>query len=221
MSTEKYSIAKGFDRDVDYETMKKNIIDEYQKQYKKYIKTKGIRSAKTLVYLLILAIQLRNGSRITEAILAFREFINVGCQQIIQVKLCKSVSKKKAWVRSETNKNIKEFKDITTKPRYRKMMFPVSWFSKTPIIHKLLKSLDSKYHTFINNNNMKKNVLNYILRKFNSNTHSLRYAFINYMIFDQNHQLNDIAKFVGHKNMDQLVTYTQQKRCDKIFELDI
>ena len=41
------------------------------------------------------------------------------------------------------------------------------------------------------------------------------------MIYEEKRQSNDVAKFVGHVNVNQLVTYTQQKNCDKIFELDL
>ena len=60
-----------------------------------------------------------------------------------------------------------------------------------------------------------------MIYNFSCNTHSLRYAFINHMIYVENRPLPDIAKFVGHKNINQLVTYTQQKNCNKIFDLDV
>ena len=50
----------------------------------------------------------------------------------------------------------------------------------------------------------KKRVLDYLLRYFECNTHSLRYACINYLIYEKNLPLNTVAKLVGHVGLNQL-----------------
>ena len=68
---------------------------------------------------------------------------------------------------------------------------------------------------------LKKRVLDYLLINFSCNTHSLRYAFINYMIYVKKRPINDVAKFVGHANVSQMVTYTQTKNSNQMFDLDV
>jgi integrase len=167
-----------------------------------------------LSYLLISMIQLRNGSRISEAINAFVNFLKYGISDITIVKIAKSDSFR------YNNSNNKKF---VSKPRFRKIMFPITWFTcKRKKIDNLLNSLHSKSHIdFILNKKMRSRVCGYLTRFFNCNTHSLRYAFINYLIYNEKRPLSDVAKFVGHVNLNQLVRYTQQKNCEQIFDLDI
>ncbi len=73
---------------------------------------------------------------------------------------------------------------------------------------------------FENINNLEHCVLNYMLRNFQCNTHSLRYAYINYMLYDKKQQMAIVAKFVGHSNLNQLMRYTQNKEVDKMFDID-
>jgi hypothetical protein len=105
---------RGFDRGVDYEPMKENLINEFNKQYNIYKTSKNIiRASKCLIYLLIEIIQLRNGSRITEAINAYKLFTEKGIDQRVIVKICKSQTRKKAWV-LDKEKNCKVQKEIIT-----------------------------------------------------------------------------------------------------------
>jgi len=68
---------------------------------------------------------------------------------------------------------------------------------------------------------LKRRTCDYLLRGFDCNTHSLRYACINYLLYDQKKEMAIVAKFVGHTGIAQLVRYTQLKESDKIFDLDI
>lgn len=213
-------VGKGFDRDIDYIPMKKNLIKEFNVQYENYKTSKyTIRTGKRLVYLLIEMIQLRNGSRVTEAINAFKKFADVGIKSRVIVKICKSESIKKAWILNKKT-NCKEKKDIVTKIRMREMMFPIDWI-KTKRIEKLIKKLYKSYENEINDAGLRRNIFKYMDRNFDSNTHSLRYAFINHLIYVEKRPLNDVAKFVGHVGIGQLITYTQMKNCNQIFDLDI
>jgi len=163
-----------------------------------------------LIYLLIAMIQLRAGSRIIEAVKAWRQFIKK--PELIE-------QDKKVIVKIAKSESVKYKKDsgeeYTTQPRFRKIKFPKEWI-------KLEFATDLKFYSDgIDNIHMKKRVLDYLRSYFNCNTHSLRYAFINYMIYEQKRPINDVAKHVGHANIAQLVTYTQQKNSDQIFDLDV
>lgn len=226
----------GFDMGIDYLPIKQQLIDEFLKQYHIYQTSKNIkRATKALIFLLIEIIQLRNGSRVTEAINAFKIFGKNGIKKNSQVKICKSVAKKNAWIHNK-EKDIKEKKQVFTTQRDREIMFPINWFEENSIFEKeinilikdlvennqeLLKERDrtleqeGKIHT------LRQYIYNYMKHNFNCNTHSLRYAFINHLIQKKDIPLPDIAKFVGHKSMNQLLTYTQRKNSDKIFKLDI
>lgn len=208
-------IAKGFDRDVDYIPMKNLLIQEYNIQQDNYLnKENNILAGKRVIFLLISMIQLRNGSRISEAVNAFRKFLNEGYKTKVIVKIAKS-----GGIKYIINKNGIKEKIITTE-RFRKMMFPISWID-TKKLDLIIPKIKESHEYLINTTNIKINIFCYMQKRFSCNTHSLRYAFINYMIYQEKRPLCDIAKFVGHKNMNQLVTYTQHKNCDQIFELDI
>ena len=99
-------------------------------------------------------------------------------------------------------------------------MFPKAWVNKDDI-NELIINLYNTNNELINNSLLKKSICKYMNRKFNCNTHSLRYAFINYFLYIEKRPIPDVAKFVGHANINQLVTYTQRKNCEQIFDLDI
>jgi hypothetical protein len=211
-------IKKGFDRDVDFEPIKEQLTNEYIKQADKYLTSKYKKLAGTsVIYILISMIQLRNGSRISEAIDAFKLFLDNGIKDKVVVKIAKSGAiKYKKGLDGKYDKNEK----FLTKERFRKMMFPENWID-TSNIDELFKKLKESHIDTINSDIIRINIVGFMKKHFKTNTHSLRYAFINYMIYTQKRPLNDVAKFVGHVNVNQLVTYTQQKNCEQIFDLDI
>jgi hypothetical protein len=223
----KDKIEKGFDRGIDYV----DIRDKFTKEYKNIINDEGKLSKKylkKLLYLVIAMIQLRNGSRISEAVIAFRLFLSDISKEFVLVQISKSQSIKFSK---------KENKYIETKPRFREMMFPNEWIDKEIFIlfvehypmyifNKLSENQDSYTEQELKtleiiNQSLRKNVLKYLLDNFDCNTHSLRYAFINYIINEQQIPLNIVAKFVGHKNTNMLVNYTQNKNMKQIFDLKI
>ena len=97
----------------------------------------------------------------------------------------------------------------------KKITFPSNWIE----IY-LVKDL-KYYFNKIPFEKLMKRVLDFLLLNFNCNTHSLRYAFINHMIYDLGKDSNIIAKFVGHVNSNQITRYTQQKNVEKMFNEDI
>lgn len=199
-------IAKGFDRDVDFEDIKVKLLNVFNVIiHKKDPKNIDFNQ---LVYITVALIQLRNGSRISEAINAFKLFLTDQSNDKVIVKIAKS----------ESLKCNKKGEKIHTKARFRKIMFPNKWIS-FDVMHNFYK-VDSNLLN-IDNDVLRKRVLKYLLDHFKCNTHSLRYAFINYMLYIEKRPMTDVAKFVGHVNVSQLVRYTQLKNSDQIFDLDV
>lgn len=196
-------VATGFDRNIDYEEIKDRLVKYINDKYIDHGKKKKITDLKNIAYGIVACIQLRNGSRISEAVKAYYKFIDDGISKRVIVKISKSDAMRK-------NKDGEMKKK---KARFREMMFP-NWFNEK--IFKLVKKSHLEFGS-----TLKKRVLDFMANKFSCNTHSLRYAFINYMLYVQKRPMNDVAKFVGHVNVNQLVTYTQQKNCNQIFDLDI
>jgi integrase len=58
---------------------------------------------------------------------------------------------------------------------------------------------------------------NFSRRNFNFNTHSLRYAFINYLL-SRGVDAPTVSKIVGHKNLDTILSYIQSKRAHETLE---
>jgi len=212
--SDKPDIERGFDRNVDYLVMKRRLL----KSLKKTMKNLGIVGPKMkrilmnrIIYCLIAIIQLRNGSRISEAVTAMRLFIEAdNFTDKVTVKIAKS----------ETLKYKKDTgEQYMTKRRHRRIMFPMDWFDANKILP-ILKGVNS-YILHIKEDRLKKRVLDYLRKYHKCNTHSLRYACINYLLYIKKLEMGIVAKFVGHSNVNQLVTYTQLKNTDKIFDMDI
>lgn len=200
-------ISRGFDRGIDYETIKKKLIKCLDKLYAKYLEKPTNVGIKRLVYTIISMIQLRCGSRISEAVKAFILFMKNGIDKRVIVKVSKTGA-------------IKVKKDGTkfrTKVKGREMKWP-DWINKE--IYEVVKN-NKTTKDIIKAGTLKKRVLDYLLINFECNTHSLRYAFINYAIYVLKRPINDVAKHIGQANVAQMVTYTQQKNADQIFDLDI
>lgn len=210
-------VQTGFDRGVNFKEMKKKLISTYDKTWKfidgldpddRCFESKKKINIGRLIYQLIAMIQLRNGSRISEAVEAFYKFINEDdFEKRVLVKIAKSKSTK--YKKYSKEKYI-------TKTRFREMKFPNTW-----IEIKYLKKIKYYLKHYTTEKKLKKRVLAYLLRNLKSNTHSLRYAFINYMIYIKKEEMGKVAKHIGHSNLNQLIRYTQQLEADKLFDLDI
>jgi integrase len=77
----------------------------------------------------------------------------------------------------------------------------------------VVKGLDSTDHKFTRNLERPRpsNLQSWSLIRFGFNTHSLRYAYINYML-SQGYDPATISLIVGHSKLDTLMEYIQQKR---------
>lgn len=206
----------GFDRGVDFLDKKKEFIKEYNTiveavteldDNQRYYESKKRKLVNKAIYLLISMVQLINGSRISEAGNGFRKFLEDGFDGQVVVKIAKS----------ESLKRKKDGEQYTTKPRYRALIFPTKWIT----ISDDMKTELSDHLGDIKEEVLRKRVLDYLLNHHECNTHSLRYAYINYMLYTQKKEASLIAKHVGHSNLNQIVRYTQNKEAQKLFEIDI
>lgn len=205
-----------FDRGINFEEIKKKLIDEYEKiiirineldETDRYYISKRRKEIHHLIYCVISLIQLINGSRIVEACKAFDFFIDRNnFEEKVTVKLAKSKTIK-------YKKNTKE--QYITKTRYRQMKFPSKWIDLQFIE-------DMKFYLKrIDKTRLMKRVLDYLLNNFKCNTHSLRYSFINHLIYDKKKEMSLVAKFVGHSSVNQIVRYTQNLQANKLFDEDL
>ena len=203
--------SHSFDKGFDFNDIKTKLIDRFDSLLSK--DTIKINDLKHLAYLTISLIQLRNGSRISEAIEAFKLFMNNPNHLFVSVKIAKS----------ETNKyNPHNGTYKLTKIRHRKILFPHKWID-VDIIHVFL-ALSDPLSKFFNRDTLhiEQSTCHFLSKYFNGcNTHSLRYAFINHLLYVEKRPITDVAKFVGHADVSQLVRYTQIKNSDQIFDLDL
>lgn len=200
--------SKGFDRGLKFSEIKEELIDHLTKHYKNLHKPHTAFKKKKLInklcYVLIALIQLRNGSRISEAVEAFLKYCDSdSTDEQVFVKIAKSR---------------KNTKDIQTKARYRKMVFPTSWIDMDIWDYVLTTKTLTK---LIQNKRIEKRVLDYLLKFCNSNTHSLRYAYINHLLMDLKVPMNTVSKLVGHLRLDQLLSYTSNRAIDETLGMDI
>jgi integrase len=207
-------INQGFDRGVDFKSIKEKLINDLDRNYENLQTEQDLYEKQCilnkLIYIMISLVQLRNGSRISESCNAMLKFMNTeDLTQKVHVKIAKSEGMKY---------NNKTKKKKMSKARYRKMMFPLDWINKD-LFDDIKKQ--KPIALCVKDSLLRQRVRDYLLKNQNCNTHSLRYACINYLIYDEKRPLNDVAKFVGHSNINQLVTYTQNINTDKIFDLNI
>jgi len=98
-----------------------------------------------------------------------------------------------------------EVKLAKSKDKYRICMIP-PFFDKLDVL--LTKDVKRPHPT----------VLTHIARRyFGFNTHSLRYAFINYML-QQDIDVATVSKIVGHRKLDTILTYVQERRARRTLE---
>ncbi|MBW9222169.1 integrase [Methanothermococcus sp. SCGC AD-155-C09] len=179
-----------WDMGLDYMKTFKMFLDEF-----KNIKNKEIlykKDLKKYAYLIIFLIQIKNGCRVGEAVdgvLWFYENRN-------KINWNDTVV---GWAKIEKLK----------KEEYRKITLPRA-ITKRDLerIEPILKELKNVKKPSIR-------LSNWLKRHYGINTHSLRYAFITYHA-EMNTPAQIIAKMTGHKNLNYIVHYTQQRVADKM-----
>jgi len=159
---------------------------DYEKAYRELVRlVQTEKDGYTKCYTAISLIALRNGSRIGEAIEAFKEFLRT--------------SKVRIYVKVEKHK----------KEDYRLMVIPKEIVEEDFLVCRELMS-KSKDH-------IRANVNKYLHRKLGINAHSLRYAFITYML-RKGVSPSIIAAITGHKNLNMILKYTERKEAEKVLE---
>jgi integrase len=164
-----------WDYNVDYEKAYRELV--------RLIQTEG--KGFTKCYAAIALTALRNGSRIGEAIEAFKEFLKT--------------SKVRIYVCVEKHK----------KDDYRLMVIP----------KEIVEEDFTTCTTLIDKGKdvIRANVNKYLHRKLGINAHSLRYAFITYML-RRGVSPSIIVAITGHKNLNMILKYTERKEAEKVLE---
>ena len=191
IQTENYS----FDKKLDYEVIKEQIdkkifqlLEDLKNDYNEH-------KIKSLSNCTIALIQLTNGSRISEAIKTTAFFV-------------KNQSKKSTYIKISKRKD-----DVL---RVMKLPIEINYH-----VLKLIEVVFNQYDISKENDLAKisSKVRTYLYDNFDKiNTHSLRYALINYLCIKKNVPLNLVSKMVGHKNLNQLITYTQNHHVEDMLD---
>jgi integrase len=211
------SVETGFDRGLDFKEIKQKLKKAYKQALKehkrldeddRYYKSKKRKIVNRIIYILVAMIQLMNGSRISEACDSCRQFLE---SDDLVTKIVTKIAK------SESIKTNKKGETYTTKARHRNIKFPLCWID----IPDRIKDDLNEHFGNISQDVLRKRVLDYLLKHHNCNTHSLRYACINHLLYEKKLEPSIVAKHVGHSNMAQIVRYTQVKELDKVFDLDM
>jgi site-specific recombinase XerD len=164
--------GKGWDKGLDYETTYRIILR----------KINSVKNNTTKCYFVIALIQLRNGSRISEAIRAFKQWIRTS-----KVEIYVNVSKKRH-------------------EELRLMIIPQE------VIQYRLTCVDLLE---VNDKLLRNRVLATLYYYLKINTHSLRYAFITYLL-KNNINVAVVSKLVKHSKLDTLLHYVQSKEAERV-----
>lgn len=209
---EEQKLHKGFDRGIDYDDIKKRLIKKYERLSSELDKDKNLKAVthkvlhNKMIYVLTALLQLRNGCRCIEACASMKVFFKKNnLDEKIIVKIAKSECVK---FKKETGEK------YVTPRRNREIIFPKTWvkFELTDAFRVYLSMMTLKQ--------MKQRILQFLLREFDINTHSLRYSYINHLLYKRKVEMSLVSKIVGHKNVNQLVTYTSNKNAGKILDFD-
>lgn len=185
-----------FDKSLDYEVIKLEIENKINKLVLELHLERNEKKLQALSNLSIAMIQLVNGSRISEAIKATEYFVNNQNKKSMYVRIAKRTDHENRVMKLPDEINVFILDSISN-------TFQIYDTSNS----KDLSSLSSKVRSYLYDNFGK------------INTHSLRYALINYLAIKKKVPLNLVSKIVGHKNINQLVSYTQNKHADNILDL--
>jgi len=164
--------------------------------YKEALKGQGSQNARKVVYLAILLIQLRNGSRVSEAIEGLLKFLEEDKREVL-VK----VRKRKREI------------------EYRKMIIPQEiskiHFERTVYRYLLIEDLKRTFKE--NPKKIVERVSNWARRHLGYSTHALRHAFITYYT-QKGIAPQVLAKITKHKRIDHIITYTYEALGEKLLK---
>jgi len=174
----------GWDQGLDYEKTYRLLIKELEEVRKK----EGPKALKRRLYLVVLLTQLRNGSRIGEAI----DFIhNITCEY-----------EREGLIQVEKRKD-----------NYQRLMILPKEITKTDIL--TVKGILEEELRTHGKKGLVIKISTWVKKTYGFNTHSLRYAFVSYLA-KKGYPPQLIAKITGHRRLDYILHYTQEKMAKKI-----
>lgn len=177
-------LKNGFDKGIDFEQTRKILKAKIKELVAGLRKDYNVHKVKALSNIVIALISLVNGSRISESIEAAFKFVDNKSLKKVLVPIAKR-------------------KD----GELRRMLLPTEINREIlEYIEKVIAGADPK--------KLQSKVRTYLTDNYGFNTHSLRYAAINYLISEQKEPLSLVSKMVGHKSMNMLINYTQNKNVD-------
>jgi len=135
----------------------------------------------------VLLIQLRNGSRVGEAVEALRKFCETGKTQVL--------------VKIEKHRDPKDQRLMVLPEELRKGSGKVL--------------LEQACAWLANTEKPKDAVKSYCRRNYGFNTHSLRYAFITYLL-KRGVNPSLVAKITGHTTLESILHYTERKTAEDL-----
>jgi integrase len=181
-------IKNGFDKGIDFEETRKIFKGKIKELITDLRNDYNVHKVKALSNIVIALVSLVNGSRISESIEAVFKFINNKNLNKVIVPIAKR-------------------KDGETRP----MLLPKEINKEIlEYIEKIIAGADPQ--------KLQSKVRTYLTDNYGFNTHSLRYAAINYLITEKQRPLNVVSKLVGHKSMNMLINYTQNKNVSSTLE---
>jgi hypothetical protein len=174
-----------WDYGLDYKDTYKKLINDI-KSIRKEFKQGNINTNKVKAFANLITglIQLRNGSRIGEAVSAINNFINDFSKNITEVLVQKQKGNSK---------------------NYRKVILPEEiTLNDLEYVKSYIEYRQGNKKNFIIS------LCRYFQEHYKFSTHALRYAWISFMAL-KNVPAQVIAKITGHKTLDILLHYTQKK----------
>jgi len=168
----------GWDRGLDYRRVYRELLRRLREHLSR-------RAYTSFCYATILLIQLRNGSRISEALEATKKFVEKGTRKV-RVRVRK---------RSDGYERLMVMPE-ELKPQDLRMCLDILKENEAKVLNR---------------------VKVYAEKVLNINTHSLRYAYITYLL-KQGVSPAIVAKITGHKKLDYILTYTQVRTAEEALE---
>jgi integrase len=164
---------------------------DYEEAYGRILRTLSKNKRHTKCYDAVLLLQLRNGARISEALRAFLEYMRGSAKyhpRSRKLVVTVHVAKKK-------------------RPEERLIVIPEELGD---VDLSECRELLEKGDLFA----LKRRIEQYARDKYNFNTHSLRYAFITYLLM-RGVNPSIVAKITKHSKLDFILRYTEEKKAEE------
>lgn len=167
---------------------------DLESTYKKFLEAFSQTDSKREKFWITIAItQIRNGCRAGEAVYAVAKWLETGFDQLeIPVEKRKNATRL-IYMPKICTKELRE---------------------------SLLKYAQKRGINTENKKKLKRTIESYkahLIRKYKINSHSLRYAFVTYMLKNGTEPAI-LAKIIGHSNLHHLLKYVQQKKANEELE---